>query len=1481
MKRVNKITAWLIAAALMISMLTAGIGPVYAEEASPPAGQVTVSVEKFSLGQGYVREPVSVPLYEGENGASVLVRVLGNGQYDYTGSIDSAFYLAFVKDNDASAVNVPQPVLDAMSGDGIEMGGKADADWLGQFDYTFMSGWMYAVNGEFPGYGLSDYVPQDGDVMRMQFTLYGYGADLGGGWDGNLVEPAAKERLTELVGSVNSASGKAEMLADPAVGAAYAEAYAALENMMSAQTEVDEAYDGLAAALAEYESGAGKPEGMTPESHLRDSLDYLHASTPNPGFGTLGGDWTILTLARAGFEAADGYYDIYYNNVLSAVEQNMAQYGGKLDRNKGTEHSRLMLGLTAIGKDVTRVGEYDIRAALADFDYVKKQGINGPIFALLAFDSLGYGIPSAAEGKPQTTREALIRFILDKEIHKGTAEAGGWALGSSAADPDITAMALQALAAHYSSNNEVKSAADRAVAWLSKAQNGDGGFSTWGTANAESAAQVIVALTALGIDPHTDPRFVKNGSSVLDALMTYAVPGGGFKHVHSQSAPDAMASDQGTYALVAYDRFNKGLSPLFDMTDAGIPLPEEEERIEVPPSGDDFGIPIGAADGGKRLAVAIPEARTAGVYLELPSNAALPGIEIVKGGLSASFPQGARVVGGDASRLELIGTIDLSGAALRNAVTALVPAGSKLDGVAAAFAMGGAERIDFSDYVTLTFAGQAGKQAAYIQDGTAYAIAKYADDAAGLNSGKAEYAFDRGSDLIVRTKHFTDFAAYTASPDGTPGSGGGTEAPPSYVTLSVDKLTINRGYTIPAEQVPLQPGDTAWTVLKRALDAKGIGYDYVWIEKYGSVYVQSIDGDGEFDHGSGSGWMYSVNGTYPNYGASKYALQNGDTLQWRYTTNLGVDLGQDPSGWEQPVTGGGTGGAGGGSAEQEGSETEQDEAGSGDGDMGAGGGNDSAGSDAAVDLKKRYADAAAIAAWAEEAVARATGLGIVQGSGGKFHPTAPVTRAEFAKLLALVGKLDTERSGTGGFADIAPDKWYAPYVSAVAEAGWMQGDEGRFRPDAPITREQMAATIARVLKLPKVDEKNAEPLKDGGSVSAWAREAVNAVVSAGLMQGDNGSFRPKDAVTRQMAAVTAMRVHDARQGAGQDAGGDGPAESVGSDGAKGAGQDGRLAEVEALISDTAAFLTQTVTEPAVASVGGEWTVFALARSGEAVPEGYFDDYYAVVERTLKDKEGKLHRVKYTEYDRVILALTAIGKDIDNVAGYSLREPLADYETVVKQGINGPIFALIALDSAGYDIPAASGVETRTTRELLIDFILKREIAGGGWALDPEAGQADPDVTAMAIQGLTPYYEERADVRAAVDRGVGRLSELQEADGGYASWDSVNSESAAQVVVALTGLGIDPHTDPGFVKNGRSVLDALLAFAAPEGGFYHVMPGGTGNGGAAPGEVDLMATDQALYALVAYERFMNGVNRLYDLTDVMREEERQNVYETAA
>ena len=296
---------------------------------------------------------------------------------------------------------------------------------------------------------------------------------------------------------------------------------------------------------------------------------------------------------------------------------------------------------------------------------------------------------------------------------------------------------------------------------------------------------------------------------------------------------------------------------------------------------------------------------------------------------------------------------------------------------------------------------------------------------------------------------------------------------------------------------------------------------------------------------------------------------------------------------------------------------------------------------------------------------------------------------------------------------------------------------------------------------------------------------------------------------------------------------------------------------ETQLEKTAGYLQAQIAEPGTGSVGGDWLIFGLARSGVKVPQKYFDAYYENVEAAVREKNGVLSDRKYTEYSRTVLALTAIGKNPADVAGFDLLKPLADFEQVTRQGINGTIFALLALDSGNYEIPENPDAAVQATRQMYVDELLARALPDGGWTLT--GGEPDVDITAMTLQALAKYRDQ-ADVTAAVERGLAVLSSLQEPDGGYVSWGSSNSESVAQVIVALTELGV-PLDDERFTKNGITVEDALLRFAQENGAFVHVRDGSGGDDG--------MATEQAFYALAAIHRAETGETTLYDMTDVMQ------------
>ena len=297
--------------------------------------------------------------------------------------------------------------------------------------------------------------------------------------------------------------------------------------------------------------------------------------------------------------------------------------------------------------------------------------------------------------------------------------------------------------------------------------------------------------------------------------------------------------------------------------------------------------------------------------------------------------------------------------------------------------------------------------------------------------------------------------------------------------------------------------------------------------------------------------------------------------------------------------------------------------------------------------------------------------------------------------------------------------------------------------------------------------------------------------------------------------------------------------------------------VDAVLADTAATVYQSVPSPQFGAIGGEWAVIGLARSGYDIPDRYYTDYYAAIEAHVSACSGKLHEKKYTEYSRLILALTAIGRDARQVAGYDLTVPLGDYEKTIWQGVNGPIWALLALDCGDYPMPQNPQAETQATRQMYIDYILQCQCSDGGWSLSGGA-LSDADLTGMALQALAKYQDQPA-VAAATAQALSCMSRQQDETGGFSSWGTSNSESCVQMLVALCELGL-PLDDARFVKNGHTLLDALMNYYQPGQGFVHTL-GGTGS--------DQMATEQGLYALAAVQRAAAGRSSLYRMDDAIQ------------
>lgn len=246
-----------------------------------------------------------------------------------------------------------------------------------------------------------------------------------------------------------------------------------------------------------------------------------------------------------------------------------------------------------------------------------------------------------------------------------------------------------------------------------------------------------------------------------------------------------------------------------------------------------------------------------------------------------------------------------------------------------------------------------------------------------------------------------------------------------------------------------------------------------------------------------------------------------------------------------------------------------------------------------------------------------------------------------------------------------------------------------------------------------------------------------------------------------------------------------------------------------------------------AGQGSEWYVMALSQYGDYD----FSGYEAALVKYLSEKEvgSASSRLKYA------LTLIAVGSS-DSYISRALNNSIGE------QGIMSLIFGMHLLNNGC--------TSDKYSLSALKREILSLQLADGGWAVSGMNG--DVDVTAMAVQALAPHYPNDASVKSAVDAAVELLSVRQQENGGYSSYGVSNPESTAQVLVALSSLGIDAGTDSRFIKNGNTVFDGIGSYKLPDGSFCHEAGGGSSE----------TATVQVFYSMVAYDLMKNGGGKLY-------------------
>lgn len=855
------------------------------------------------------------------------------------------------------------------------------------------------------------------------------------------------------------------------------------------------------AALEKLEQG-GSGEDTSYSEYLKKALANIKKTVPTPTIGSSSGEWAVLALARGNADVLNSYYDGYYDRVVAYVRTNISS--GKLNADKSTDNARIALALTAIGEDPTSVGGHNLLTALDDVTYDLKQGINGPIWALIALDSKNY---------TSSSRDELIEAILGNRTSDG-----GWALDGTVTDVDMTAMAIQALAPYYKSNKNVQDVVDAALAWLSTKQSNDGGFSSWGNANAESCAQVIVALSALNIDADTDSRFVKNGHSALENLLTFEQADGSFLHTLPGSDKDnnQMSSEQGTYALVAYDRFKTGKNSLYNMTDAV--KRADASAQEVIDMIDSIG------EVNEYSYDAIAEARSAYTKLSSADKEKVKATNY-KTLTAAEDAYKAILREKQSERYEK----------LKAHYDELLSDKTKKYGTAAK-----------KKLLSVLQTAQRDMNAAVSCERVEEIFQKAMSDLDAVKPGDIEVTFR----LIGALEATQDVDLTTDS------------YLPEYVTW------------VPTKTYALQENATVYDLFTEAMSDAGLRYIGAESNYVSTIYAPSCLGGytlSEFTNGKKSGWMYTVNGTHPNQGLKNWTLNDNDVVVWHYVNDYShevADWFNDPN---YPSLGNGTyyNGwlrAADISPEQYVNEllgkilkvgkngtvepkltfqhigksvtfTFKPDTGYKVKDVKVNGKSVGAVKTYTIDKltvstrieveftngKLPFTDVRE-SDWFYEDVAFAYENGLFAGtSDTTFSPNASMTRA---MLVTVLYRLEGQPAvnGRSGFSDVQYNGYYEDAVTWAADNGIVNGTSTTtFSPNANVTREQMAAILYRYAQHKKYNTAASSGLNgftDHASVSGYAAASLEWAVAEKLVNGSAGKLMPTGNATRaQVAAI--------------------------------------------------------------------------------------------------------------------------------------------------------------------------------------------------------------------------------------------------------------------------------------------------------------------------------------------------------------------------
>lgn len=522
---------------------------------------------------------------------------------------------------------------------------------------------------------------------------------------------------------------------------------------------------------------------------------------------------------------------------LSSYAEALQSYLDNHEVYSATTREKYALALLACGRTddyIRRVCDSDIGA----------QGVMSLVFGL---HLLNNGCASALY-----TADSLIGDILSRQL-----DDGGWAVIGSVGDTDVTAMTLQALAPYRTARQDVSDAVERALNLLGTLQLESGGFKTMGSENCESAAQVLTTLSALGIDPDTDQRFIKNGVTVPDAMLSYRNRDGSFAHT-AGGGFNENATMQAFYALRAYLRMRHGQAPLY-LLDRRPSSPAPTERAPQQPTRMPASAAPAASAAASPTSAPPPSAAQstipAAAPLTLPTDATAPA--------ASTAP-----------------TDHEPSKATPSTVAPTSPASP--DDVVPPEQSAGTSYKVYAVIGVLAAAGIA-------------CLILFLRKKRGYKRYLAVLLLAGAAIAVILLTSFESKESYARAED--------KPSPAGQVTMSISCGVLNDeadkpdyipddGVILPETTFSFGEGESVYDILLKASKRCQIPIDNRGAE--GSAYIAGIRYLYEYAYGELSGWMYRVNGVFPDEGCQSYRLSDGDRIEWLYTKNIGKDLTSAP-----------------------------------------------------------------------------------------------------------------------------------------------------------------------------------------------------------------------------------------------------------------------------------------------------------------------------------------------------------------------------------------------------------------------------------------------------------------------------------------------------------------------------------------------------------------------------------------------------------